>query len=270
MPTKKQPAPKDRYHVPNLNRAFLILETLAQYPRGLTLSEITEILNLPKNSVFRITGTLLDREYLLRDEASKRFSLSRKLLTLGYGAISEYNLVEKSLDIMRQLRNATGETVLLGSIIGLQGVVLELVPGSHPVKFLIDPGTKFPLHTSAPGKAMLSFLPPSEFEEVFAKMELKRYTENTITNRAQFCKELETCREKGYFWDKGEELLGLNCIAAPILDAHKYPVASVWTTGPADQIPVKDFDKIGKVVREHAVRISSRLGCYILSEKSDD
>jgi DNA-binding IclR family transcriptional regulator len=44
----------DRYHVPNLIRALRMVELLAQHPQGMTSTEITNLLKVPRNSVFRI------------------------------------------------------------------------------------------------------------------------------------------------------------------------------------------------------------------------
>ena len=63
-----------RYKVPNLERALVLMEHLLDYPMGRTAAELTEDLEFSKNSVFRITMTLLNHHFLIRDE-TKRFKL---------------------------------------------------------------------------------------------------------------------------------------------------------------------------------------------------
>ena len=237
------------YHVPNLERALVIMELLSQHREGLGLSEIVDKLGFPKNSVFRITLTLQDHGYLQRDDDNKRFTLSRKLLTLGYSAVSEYNLIEKSLDVMRQLRDVVKETVLLGTIASNEGVVLDQVPGTHPFKFIADTGLKFPLHTAAPGKAILAFLPEKQLDEVLNVIKLHRFNDRTITDKRKFKAELKEIRELGYAVDRAEQLGGVHCVGAPVFDQHGYPVASIWTTGPSDRIPEKSFEKAFQRIR---------------------
>ncbi|WP_372808232.1 helix-turn-helix domain-containing protein, partial [Pontiella sp.] len=72
---------ESRYKVPNLERALVIMEHLLNFPQGLSVTELTEQLELSKNSVFRIAMTLLAHGYVVRDE-QKRFSLSKKLLLM--------------------------------------------------------------------------------------------------------------------------------------------------------------------------------------------
>lgn len=249
-----------RYHVPNLERALTILEHLAEHPEGKGMSELADGLSLPRNSVFRIASTLQDHGYLQRDEGSKRFSLTPKLLSLGYAALGEQAVVEKSLDVMRDLRDATRETALVGTLVGAEGLVLEQVPSLHPVKFLVDGGTRFPLHTGAPGKAMLAYLPGAEQRQRLRGLRLKRFTANTITNRRALRAALGEARRRGYAVDRAEQMEGLHCVAAPILDHRAYPIASLWVTAPASRMPVASFAAVAEQVKAHALRIAQRFG----------
>jgi len=247
------------YHVPNLERALVVMEYLAGSP-GAGVSRIAEDLRLPKNSVFRISMSLLRHGYVLRDETTKGFCLSRKFLELGYAATNKHTVVENSIDVMRELRDATKETVLLGTLLSTEGVVLEQVFGLHPFKFMVDAGTRFSLHTSAPGKVLLAFLPDGEREHVLGSLKLVRYTERTITTMPALLRELQEVRELGYGVDRAEEIEGCHCVGAPVLDAHGYPAASIWMTGPSNRVPLSSFPALGRMVREHAARISGRLG----------
>ena len=192
------PAEPSAYQVPALDRALTIFELLAGHPEGLRMREIAERLELPANSVFRITGALEARGYLLRDDKDMRYRLSRKLLSLGYAAIGEDKLIEHSLDLMQQLRDTTGETVLIGVRTDTEGVVLEQVASSQPVKFLVDPGTHFPLHTSAPGKVLVAFMRPDERTALLKRMKFTRFTDRTLDSRAKFEAEIENVLANGY------------------------------------------------------------------------
>ena len=252
-----------KYHVPNLERALQLLELLAKHPVGLGITEISNVLQFPKNSTFRIATTLLNFGYLNRDENSKAFTLSGKLLSLGYAAVSDQNLVEKSLDVMRNLRDSLKETVLMGVMLNQEGIVLEQVPGLHSFKFWVDIGTRFPMHTAVPSKAMLAFLPEQMKRQICEKIEFRRFTSHTIMDLAEFYKALNMVKEKGFAIDIGEEVDGMHCIGAPVFDRNGYPIAAIWITGPADRLPLNDFENFGQIVKEHAKRISQRLGFYV-------
>ena len=249
-----------QYHVPNLERALKIMELLADHTEGLTATQITEFLNFPRNSVFRITTTLLDHGYLSREEGTKVFQLSQKLLTMGYSALSEQNLVEKSIGVMRSLRDRFKETVPLGILHGEVGLVIEEVPGTYPFRFVLEPGKTFHLHTSAPGKALVAYLPDEEREELIQQIDFKIFNERTITDTNTYRLVLEEVRQLGYAIDHAEETEGMYCIGAPIFNRQGIPVAAIWLTGPSSRIREEDFDLIGIEVRRHADRISRNLG----------
>lgn len=260
---KSNPAVED-YQVPALDRALSILELLAHHPDGMRMRELADKLLLPPNSVFRITGVLEQRGYLFREGADMRYRLSRKLLSLGYAAIGEDKLIEHSLDIMQLLRDETQETVLVGVRADVQGVVLEQVASTQPVKFLVDPGTHFPLHTSAPGKVLVAFLPKTERDAVLKRMKFTRYTDQTLDTRAKFEAEIESVLVAGYALDCGEQIEGLRCVGAPIFNHRGYPMAAIWVTGPSFRLSASALKPIGVNLVAAAARISQRFGYKLL------
>ena len=84
--------------------------------------------------------------------------MSRKLAALGYASFGESNIVEKSMDILRMMRDKIGETAMLGTLLEDACVLIEQAPGRHPFKFLGEVGMRISFNASAPGKAMLAFL----------------------------------------------------------------------------------------------------------------
>jgi len=251
-------AESSRYMVPALERGLAILELLATEPKGKGIVEIASSLGLPKPSVFRMLVTLHEKGYLEKDDASV-YRLSRKLLSLGYAAIDGQGLVEKSADVLRKLRDASGETALLAVLAGREGVVLDQAPSAKAVKVLVQIGHRFPLHTAAPGKALMAFLPEEERTALAGSLELKRYTEATITTRKALEEELARVRESGTAFDRGEELEDIRCVGAPVFDWSGRPVAAIWISGPASRFKDADLERLAGSVAAHAKTISERL-----------
>lgn len=249
---------EQNYSVPNLERALAIVEYMVIQPQGCRITEISEKLGFPKNSVFRILKTLLKHGYL--KETENIYSLTTKFLAIGYAALGEVSLSEKALDIMREIRNKTGETVIFGKIVDSKGVVLEEVPSSQPVKFLIDVGHRFSLHTSAAAKAIMAFLPDDECDRLIETITFNTYTERTLSSEFQFRAELKEVALNGYAFDKGERFTELHCVGVPIFNHRNYPVAAIWISGPAYRLSLKDLPLLGEQLIPYATRISQRLG----------
>lgn len=249
-----------RYHIPNLKRALEVFEVLAKNTDGITLSEIARITGYSKNSIFRIICTLEDCGYVLKNKDHRKIRMSRKLAALGYAAFGESNIVERAMDVLRKMRDDLAETAMLGTMLEEDCVLLEQAPGRYPFKFLGEVGMRICFNASASGKAMLAFLPKEELDRRISAMKFKKFNPRTILDKKSFLAELEKVRAKGYSVDNGEEIEGVNCVGAPIFDAHGYPIASIWITGPGERIKESQFDEIGAKVRSYADIISVRLG----------
>jgi DNA-binding IclR family transcriptional regulator len=253
----------ERYIVPNLDRALVMIEQLSHCPRGMNVSELSAALGIPKNSAFRISVTMENRGFLEREEKSKRYRLTPRLLMLGAVAATDASLFERSADVMRRLRDRTQETALIGMLTATDGVVLDQAMGTHPFKFAVDAGTRFMLHTAAPGKAMLAALPVGERKRRVEAMAFPRFTASTICSAAAFLKHLDEVAKRRYAFDLGEEHEGQTCVGAAILGATGGPIAALWITAPSARIPDGKLDEIGETVRAHADEISGRFGALI-------
>ncbi|MEI6712387.1 MAG: IclR family transcriptional regulator [Verrucomicrobiota bacterium] len=266
MPTKKiapKKSPLDRYRVPILDRTLDLLELLTKHPEGMTLTAMTESLKMPKNSVFRIATTLSLRGYTERDEDTKTYRASRKLLSLGYAAVGGERLVQAAAPLLTALRDATGETALLGTLAGNHGVVLDQVASSHPVKVVVEVGHAFTLHTAAPAKAMLAYWNTDAQRSFVEQIQFTRYTRHTITSAAAYLEELQTVAAQGYALDRGEESETFACAAAPVFNDRGHPVAALWISGPSDRVTPRNIEGLATSVKRHADLLSQKLGCPI-------
>ncbi len=234
--------------VPALQRGLALLEHLAAEPAGATLSELGGALALSPTSVFRLAGALEELGYLHRNEKTKRFAVTQKLLLLGQPHSGSRSLVECALDPMRRVLHATGETTQLCCRTEAFCVVIEQLPALHPFKYIVDLGSRPPVYCCAPGKAMLAFLPGDELDAALAQIRFERHTAHTITSRRALLAELERIRAAGYAVDRDEHFEGVHCVAAPLLDRHGRAIAAITIAGPAARIPESKFAEYGKVI----------------------
>ena len=249
-----------RYSAPSLERGLAILEFLARHPCGKGQLEIAQALKCPVSSVFRLTIELERAGYLERDPETKVFRHTQKMLMLGQQALSETDLIGSCVPFMRELRDELSDTILLGVLNGTEIIVLEQALGSHLFRFSVNAGHRIRAYCSAPGKAIIAFLPEKRQEQVIAQTEFVRFNANTIATPQAFRKELQKVVKVGYAEDKAEEYSGIYCVGAPIFDRSGYPIASIWITGPDVRVKPEMIPGIGTKIREGAARISRRLG----------
>lgn len=250
----------DNYKVPNLEKGIAVLEYLSLHPEGETLQEIKSALDISQTTAYRILNTLTRLDYLTFNDDTKRYKISRKLLTLGFRALNEHNLLETVLPRLRDLRDRVKETACFGVLGNEKGIFIEQAQGYHTFRFVLSPGKSFDLHCSAPGKAIMAYLPNTVRDRYLSLMDFARYNARTITTREAYLVELESVRKWGYAVDNEEELNGVICVGAPIFNYTGYPCGAIWISGPKDRLTKEVLRTSAKCIKEVADTISTELG----------
>lgn len=251
---------EESYKVPNLEKGIAVLELLSEVQGGLTLQELKQQLQISQTTAYRILNTLVRLGYLNYLESQRKYKLSRKMLSIGYRSIEEHNLLEVVLPQIRTLRNIVKETVCFGVMGVDKGLFVEQAIGTHPFCFVLTPGKEIELHCSAPGKAIMAFLPEHVRNSYLSKMTYERHNSRTIKNEVHFLKELEKVKKTGIGLDQEEELSGVVCIGAPIFNYDAYPCGSIWISGPKDRLSPETIKQFSIELLTTTRAISAELG----------
>jgi DNA-binding IclR family transcriptional regulator len=110
------------------------------------------------------------------------------------------------------------------------------------------------------GKAILAFLPEDRINEVMRRIRFERYTHRTIATVEALRAEIEKTRRRGYAVDDEELEEGLRCIAVPVLDAERMPVAAVSVSGPSFRVTAQKLPSIANHLLQCVRGISSDMG----------
>ena len=169
---------KNKYLIPNIARALKIIEYLAKVKNEASITEISENFDYPKNSVFRILNTLQYYGYV--EETQRKYKATTRMLYLGYAVIRNNGITENSVDIMHAIRDELNETVMLGTLLGNEVVIIEQLPSFQYIKFTTEIGHRVNIHASAPGKVIAAFLPDMEKNDLLSHLTFTRFTNGTI------------------------------------------------------------------------------------------
>lgn len=139
-----------------VERALNILEAAAHRRDGLTNSEISRKLGIPKSSASYILRTLERRGYLRREPESGRYRLGLKILSLGGDAQANLDIADVALPFMRSLVEKIHLTVHLAVLDQGEAVYIEKVeaPGFFRVNTWV--GRRMFLHSTSVGKCLLA------------------------------------------------------------------------------------------------------------------
>lgn len=242
-----------------VERALNILEAAAHRREGLTNSEISRKLGIPKSSASYILRTLERRGYLRRDEESGRYRLGLKILSLGGDAQANLDIADVALPFMRALEEKIHMTVHLAVLDQGEAVYIEKVeaPGFFKVNTWI--GRRMFLHSTSVGKCLLAWLPKQEVETIAKQQGLKKRTPKTITTLTRLLADLERVKEEGYAIDDEENSLGARCLGAPVFDVAGNVAAALGASGTLTQVDEVSMPRLAEAVKETARRISRQL-----------
>lgn len=228
----------------------------------LSLAEISERVGLNKSRVFRLLHTLSERGYIERSVDGSRYVLGTKLLERA--ACVKRDLRQIALPFMRQLHERFNETVNLGVFDKSEILYIDMLESSRPIRMSEAVGSRSPVHSTALGKAIVSFLPEEEWDAVLQSSLMVKFTERTITDRATLKAEFRKVREDGYAVDDRENDPEGFCVGAPVFDGTGRPIAAISVSGPTERVQGNE-QEIVKALLDLCQEISKKLsfGEYI-------
>jgi IclR family KDG regulon transcriptional repressor len=238
--------------VKSVNKALDILEALASAGGELSVSEISETLDLPTSTARRLVDALEQRQFLRKNPRTRRYALSRKLATMGGVAFRNPFLLEASRPTLTALARETRETASLVWVYEYRALYVDQVLADTVVRASNSPGTMAPLHCSALGKVLLAAFAPADIDRYIQQTGLPAYTRYTITNPYSLRAHLEEIREQGFALDKQEWELGVGSVAAPVVTLSGNLVASIGVTGPVTRLEEKGWDTLASQVTRAA------------------
>jgi IclR family acetate operon transcriptional repressor len=217
-------APPGESPVSMLARANAILDAFTPSDRSLGISELARRTGIPKASVSRIVGELVEHRMLERRDGELRLGI--RLFELGEQATRPSDLRRLALAHMADLRAATGQTVHLAVLEGAEVVYVQILRAKDAPKLPSRVGGRVPAYATGVGKALLSLLGSAELDAAMPPV-LRPVGPKTITTREELEAELSEVRRVGIAYEREESAPGVGCAAAPILDGDKRAIAAV-------------------------------------------
>lgn len=238
-------------------RTVAILELIANKTKGITLSQISNKLDIPINSVKDIIQSLLEVEMIeMIDERSKIYGIGVKAYYIGNAFIRNKTIIDKGKATIEALGSTLNKTVFLGKEVN---EMITYIYKYEPKNLLIATcpiGSTTNLHCTSLGKCFLAH--DDELFKRLATKTLVRKTPYTITDYQQLSQEIEKVRKNGYAVDNREQAEHLLCIGAPVFDYTNKMVAALSVSGLYQENI--DIQGEARLVMEKASEISIKLG----------
>lgn len=163
-------------------RTLDVFEVFAQARAPLSLSELARRLGIPLSSCHALVRTLQGRGYIYVLDRQRLIYPTRRLAVVAQAIAASDPLLERIGPLLAGLRDATGETVLLGKRDGDVVRYLEVVEGTHTIRYTASLGEAKPLHASVIGKALLAAMPEAARLALLRRLPLPGVTATTRTD----------------------------------------------------------------------------------------
>jgi len=236
-------------------RAMALLEHVAQSEHPVSLAALTQASGLPKPTVLRILSRLVDAGMLLREPAGKCYVTGPRLATLARDTLLNSPLRAARRRILDSLVDQIGETCNCTMLDGDEVMYLDRVETAWPLRLNLQPGSRVPLHCTASGKLFLAYMRKEARTRLLAAAPLPRYTPNTLCDAAALERELRTVRKEGASFDREEFLVGIVCMAVPILQGRR-AIAAVALHAPVARLGVEQTRQWLPLMQQAAAALS--------------
>jgi DNA-binding IclR family transcriptional regulator len=240
-----------------------LFELLASSRCGLTLSELSRKLNIPKSTTHYLIHTLVTRGYVQRG-GDGAYSLGLRFVDVATASTAGMKMATLATPHLKQIADRLNLTAILAVLGGSEAVIIAKVTwardgddgGGAWVGHHLD------LHCTAQGKALIAALPDEELDKLLVGRELAQFTHKTIISISALKAHLAAVRANGFSVNDEEHVYGLRAVAVPVVDSLGVVVASISVRGSTDQIPCSRLPKLGRELirtsRDIALELSIR------------
>lgn len=236
----------------SVDRALALLEALeASSQEGASLMELVERTGVDKSTVTRLLSTCVDRAWIVRDPASRRYSLGPTLLAMARRGALDDRVMITVYEALTGVRDATGETAGFHRRAGDRRVAIAGVESRHDVRRGFNAGETCSLLLGPASKAILAFVPEGERSSMLAAT-----PEHDIPDIERH---IAFLRDHHYLSTDSDRTAGVGSIACPVFDARGV-AGSVVSSGPASRFDADARERARTAVLAAADTITFALG----------
>lgn len=235
-------------------RAIRLLKLFTPEKAELSLAEVSKLAGLNKATTHRLLRALYSEAMLDRNPADGAYRLGPALMALGVQALSSNDLRRRARPLLNRLARETGETATLEVPVEDTMLILDEVAGRHFVGAAGNVGTRWPMHATSTGKALIAF--DASGVERLGKT-LASLTTRTITERGQLERQLSEIRRRGFAEAEDELEDGFSGVAAVVRGGEGQVLGALSVCGPTQRLSATRRESLGATLCNFAGRLQT-------------
>lgn len=223
-----------------LERGLAVIQAFSRDAPAMTLSEVARRTDISRATARRILLTLASLGFVRSD--GRDFSLSPRVLSLGWAYISSLNLWETARPFMADLSAEMQETCS-ATTLDLPDIVFEArVPAPRRILMMsLEVGSRLPAYATAMGRVLLAGLSDEQVAAHLAETRLEPLTHRTTTDPARLRAIVAAVREQGFSLVDEELELGLRSLSVPLPGPDGRPVAALNLCAATARVSVEEM-----------------------------
>jgi len=224
--------------VQSLERGLAVIRSFdAEHP-DLTLSEVAARTGLTRATARRLLLTLGELGYVSTN--GRRFSLTPRVLDIGYAYLSSLNVQQIAQPYLEALSERVHESVSVTVLDGADIVYVARVPTKRIMTISLGLGSRLPAYCTSMGRVLLAELAPEDVAGALPER-LERHTEHTVTSAADLAVVLKQVRAQGWALVDQELEVGLRSVAAALRDSSGRAVAAMNVSTQVARTPMAEL-----------------------------
>jgi DNA-binding IclR family transcriptional regulator len=239
----------------SLIKGFRIIELLSEF-QEMTVTELSQRLQMDKSSVHRLLTTLVEYNYAEQNSLNKKYRLTSKFFEIGSRSRGLVTLEEAAAQVMENLAADTHETINLAILDKGEAVYIKKIESPQPLRMDLQVGTRLPPNCTSLGKVLIAYLPKDKLQAVINGPTLVKMTSKSITDLRKLRTELSRVREIGYAVDDEEYSQGIRCVSAPVWGADHAVVGALSIAGPSLRLTDRELKRYALLVIQGAQEIT--------------
>ena len=215
----------DKEFMTTLAKGLAVLGAFGRRRPTMTLSEAAEVADLSRATARRVLRTLTELGYV--EQEGRAFSLSPRILDLGFSYLSTQSWIDRLLPQMRELSERLGETCSGAILQDTEIVYVARIPARRIMSTALSVGSRLPAFHTALGRVLLGHLDQAEVWRRLKALRIRPYTPYSITDPQALFDRVRADREQGFSIVDEELEQGLRALAVPVVDRSGQTVGAI-------------------------------------------
>ena len=256
---RKDAEPRESGADTPLDRYLRVLEVVANFPHGVSLTQVMEILALPKSTVHRLLRGLVASGVLVSQ--SPRYGpyvLGNRLLNILYAGMPDDWVEWLTRPILQELADKTGESCFMARLSDFNIHSVALATPENDVRSYVLPGRVLTPHGASSAKAILAFQSEATLRAILPSP-LPAITDRTKTRLKDVVAEYADIRDSRIALCIGEDVPGYAGIASPIILPNFGVRYSVAITGTIEDLIDRNQRRYSELLKGFADRIAKAM-----------